>query len=146
MITPETELVTYKQWDNYAMRIFNANMRRDHRSLSWGGIASRAQSFIIEIQIDRDVMIVRKGWRAAMRGDLINCEVCGSEIEQAWHVVYAGEQGEQRHDICRACGESGFQFWNGAPSIVQGTRADTSENRACYPLWGTRQRRQRKAN
>lgn len=61
----EPEYVTFREWDSYARRIERANLRRDGRSLSFTGIAARAQKHIIECQ--RGGMVVRPGWRQAMR-------------------------------------------------------------------------------
>lgn len=63
----QTEFVTDRQWDSYATRIEQSNLKQLGRSVTRSGIARRAQSFIVEIQPDRRGMIVKKGWRKAMR-------------------------------------------------------------------------------
>lgn len=62
-----TEFVTNRQWNSYACRIQNANLKKYGTSLSATGIARRASIFIIDIQNDRDGMIVKTGWREAMK-------------------------------------------------------------------------------
>lgn len=61
----ETEVVTHRQWDSYATRIERKNLREHGRSLCRTAIARRAYDHIIEIR--EDTMIVRPGWREAMR-------------------------------------------------------------------------------
>lgn len=61
----ETEFVTHRQWDSYAKRIERRNLRQFGRSLTFTGIACRANSYIVEIRSEG--MIVRPGWRAAMQ-------------------------------------------------------------------------------
>lgn len=63
----DTEFVTDAQWDSYAHRVMSANLKRDGHSLSPSGIARRANTFIVDIQSDRKGMIVKKGWREAMK-------------------------------------------------------------------------------
>lgn len=63
----ETEFVTNRQWDGLASRIERSNLKKTGKSLSRTGIARRAQSFIVDIQPDKNGMIVRRGWRDAMR-------------------------------------------------------------------------------
>ncbi|MHC4621721.1 MAG: hypothetical protein ACYTEQ_28605 [Planctomycetota bacterium] len=63
-----TELVTYKQWDDQAKRIERHNLRRSGESLTFTAIERRASKYILEIRDDQKTMVVKKGWRAAMRG------------------------------------------------------------------------------
>lgn len=63
----ETEVVTRRQWDNYAARIERKNLKERGHSLTRTAIAYRANSYIIEIR--EDTMIVRTGWREAMRNE-----------------------------------------------------------------------------
>lgn len=65
---PETEGVTNRQWDAYARRIENANMKAEGHSLTASSIARRANSFVVDIRSDTNTMIVKKGWREAMKG------------------------------------------------------------------------------
>lgn len=65
-----TEFVTYRQWDSYAMRVEKANIKREGRSLTAGGIANRARFWIVEIQDDKKGMIVAKNWREAMKTEI----------------------------------------------------------------------------
>lgn len=69
-----TEFVTDRQWDGYATRIERQNMKNHHHSLTRTGIASRARSFIVEIRSYQNGMIVRLGWRDAMKAELIPVE------------------------------------------------------------------------
>lgn len=63
----ETEVVTHRQWDSYAARIERKNLKEHGHSLSRASIAYRANAYIIEIR--EDTMIVRTGWREAMRNE-----------------------------------------------------------------------------
>jgi len=69
-LLPITETVTFAQWDNYAKRIERKNLRECGRSLTFSGIANRANRFVIDIQPDHKVMIVKKGWREAMKQEV----------------------------------------------------------------------------
>ena len=62
-----TEFVTNRQWDNCAYRIMRKNLDKYGRSLTASGIAQRANNHIIDIRSDQDGMIVKTGWRDAMR-------------------------------------------------------------------------------
>lgn len=62
----DTEIVTHRIWDGYARRLERANLRREGRSLSFTSIAAQANPFIVEL-FSKDSMIVRKGWREAMK-------------------------------------------------------------------------------
>jgi TFIIF-interacting CTD phosphatase-like protein len=64
-----TEYVTYKQFDSMAKRIEKKNLKQYGRSLSFSGIARRAYSYIVELQDDHKCMIVKEGWREAMKKD-----------------------------------------------------------------------------
>ena len=61
-----TEYIKGRTWDSYARRLERANMRRCGRSLTAGGIAAGARGYIVELR-ESDIMIVRAGWRDAMR-------------------------------------------------------------------------------
>lgn len=63
----EIEFVTNRQWDGLSIRLEKKNLREKGKSLSATSIARAANSFIVEIQSDRDGMLVRPGWREAMR-------------------------------------------------------------------------------
>lgn len=63
----DTEFVTHRQWNGYASRIQNANLKKHGTSLTATGIARRASTFILDIQNDRNGMVVKKGWREAMK-------------------------------------------------------------------------------
>ncbi len=65
-----TEYVTDKQWCMCAKRIEKKNLKRHGKSLTFTGIARKANDFIIEIQ--EDCMIVRQGWREAMKTEVIS--------------------------------------------------------------------------
>ncbi len=60
-----TEFVTNRQWDAYASRVFNANIKRASHSLSPAGISRRAQAHIVEVRDGG--MVVKAGWREAMK-------------------------------------------------------------------------------
>ena len=66
MTTNETEFISGRQWDSYARRIERANIKATGQSITFTGIARRAQSFIIEM-LENDTMLVHKGWREAMK-------------------------------------------------------------------------------
>lgn len=61
------EAITYRQWDNYAKWLEKQNLKTKGRSLSFSSIAMGANNFIIEIQSDLKMIIVRRGWREAMK-------------------------------------------------------------------------------
>ena len=63
----DTEFVTDRQWDNYARRIEKRNLRLYGHSLTFTGIARRANAFIVDIRSDQKGMIVLVGWREAMK-------------------------------------------------------------------------------
>lgn len=67
----ETEFVTHKQWQSYALRIEKANLRDHGTSLSFSYFAKKARNHIIEIQDDRKGMIVTKGWQKTMKEESI---------------------------------------------------------------------------
>ena len=62
-----TEFVTHNQWDRYTNRVMRENCKVHGSSLSPAGISHLAHPFIEEIQDDRKGMIVKKGWREAMK-------------------------------------------------------------------------------
>jgi hypothetical protein len=66
----DTEFITHRQWDNYAKRVEKRNLRQHGSSLTFTAIAHRASAFIVEIRSEG--MIVRKGWREAMKGQQPN--------------------------------------------------------------------------
>ena len=61
----ETEYVTQRAWDGLARRLERERLRAFGTSLSAGSIAASANRYVIETSDDR-LMLVRKGWRAAM--------------------------------------------------------------------------------
>jgi hypothetical protein len=65
MSTPDTKWIAIRQWDSYARRVERRHLRQ--YSVSWSAttIAQRASACIVEIQTER--MLVRAGWRQAMR-------------------------------------------------------------------------------
>ncbi len=63
------EFVTDRQWDGCALRIERKNRREHGQSLTCTAISSRAHDHIVEIRSDQGGMLVRKGWRAAMKQD-----------------------------------------------------------------------------
>jgi hypothetical protein len=63
----DIEYISRKQWFSYARRIEKRNLKETGRSLTYTGIQQRARSFVVSIQIDTDTMIVKKGWRDAMK-------------------------------------------------------------------------------
>ncbi len=63
----ETEFVTDRQWDGLARRLQNRNLKTHGKSLTATSIASKANSFIVELQPWRGGMIVKVGWREIMR-------------------------------------------------------------------------------
>ena len=63
----QSEIVTGKQWDSYAQRVYREQMKRDGHSVTASTIARRAGHLIIEIYHGEDKMLVRPGWREAMR-------------------------------------------------------------------------------
>ena len=63
----QTEFVTDRQWDGYARRLMKANLKAKHVSLTQIGISGGASSYIVEIRSDQKGMIVRTGWREAMK-------------------------------------------------------------------------------
>lgn len=64
----KTEAITKKQWENYGRRIEKKNLREKAESLTFTAICRKAYNFIIETHTDNDIMIVKKGWRKAMKG------------------------------------------------------------------------------
>ena len=63
------EYIGKKQWDSYARRIEKRNLKTCGKSLMASGIARRARKYIIELRLDTNSMVVRKGWRKAMQDD-----------------------------------------------------------------------------
>lgn len=63
----DSEFVTNRQWDSYATRIMNKNLKLNGHSLTRSGICRRANDFILDIRSDQGGMIVKIGWREAMR-------------------------------------------------------------------------------
>ena len=63
----EIEFVTYKQFDSCAYRLEKHNLKRYNQSLTAGSIARHGNPYIIEIQPDRKGMLIRLGWREAMK-------------------------------------------------------------------------------
>ncbi len=61
------EFVLHAQWDAYARMLEKDNMKRHRVSLTFSGIARRANRHIIYIDDSRKGMMVRPGWREAMR-------------------------------------------------------------------------------
>jgi hypothetical protein len=61
------EMVTYAQWDGLAARLERRNLRRYGKSLTRGSISAAVDGFVLEVREDEKVLVVRKGWRAAMR-------------------------------------------------------------------------------
>ncbi len=61
------EYITYQQWENYAKRIERKNLREKGTSLSFSGIAMRANKHIICIEHDTNILIVKPGWRKRMK-------------------------------------------------------------------------------
>lgn len=82
----ETEYVTSCQWESYARRIENKNLKETGTSLTATGIARRAYSHIIET--DRGIMLVKKGWREAMEEKKeVYCHAC-SVVGGAGRAIY----------------------------------------------------------
>lgn len=65
----QIEFVTDRQWDSCARRIVNKNIKEKGQSLSATGIARRANSFIVDIRSDQKGMLVKVGWREAMKAE-----------------------------------------------------------------------------
>ena len=63
----DSEFVTNRQWDSYATRIMNKNLKLNGHSLTQSGICRRANDFILDIRSDQGGMLVKTGWREAMR-------------------------------------------------------------------------------
>lgn len=63
----DTEFITNRQWGSCAVRIMNKNLKAHGKSLTQSGIARRANDFILDIRSDQGGMIVKTGWRDAMR-------------------------------------------------------------------------------
>ena len=63
----DIEFVSNRTFDNYAKRIERKNMEQNGQSLTYSGIARRANPFIVDIQTDRKGMLVKVGWREAMK-------------------------------------------------------------------------------
>jgi len=62
-----TEWVSCKQWENYAKRIERKNLREKGTSLTFSSIERRAYPYVVEVRPDQKVMLVKVGWREAMR-------------------------------------------------------------------------------
>jgi len=61
------EYISNKTFTSYARRIERERMRKNGESLTAGSIARAAQGFIVEVRDDGRNLIVRTGWRDAMR-------------------------------------------------------------------------------
>lgn len=77
------EEISYKQWDSCAKRAQNAELKKSGRATSFASISNLvgAQKFILEIISDRKRMIVRKGWREAMKQAAISEKISRSSDE-----------------------------------------------------------------
>ena len=64
-----TEFVTNRQWDSCVSRIVNKNFKDRGHSLTRSAISRRANSFIVDIRDDQKGMIVKVGWKDAMKGE-----------------------------------------------------------------------------
>lgn len=60
-------IITSKQFQSYAKRCERVAMKENGESLTVGGIASRANEHIIEVRDNGKTLIVRDGWKEAMR-------------------------------------------------------------------------------
>ena len=63
----ETEVITYRRWDSYAKRIERKKLKERGKSLTFTGIERRANDYIVEVRPDEKTMVVKKGWREAMK-------------------------------------------------------------------------------
>lgn len=63
----ELEYISNKAWMSYAKRIERERMKAKGESLTFTAIARAAHGFIVESRSDDATLIVRRGWRAAMR-------------------------------------------------------------------------------
>ena len=61
------EYIDSKRIASYAKRLEKQRRKEVGRSLTFTGIARAASPFIVEIQSDRDVIVIRTGWREAMQ-------------------------------------------------------------------------------
>lgn len=62
-----TEFVTDHQWDGLARRLEKKNLKEHGESLTMGSIARHANRFIVDVRPDQKGMIVKIGWRQAMK-------------------------------------------------------------------------------
>jgi len=62
-----TELITYRQWDQMIGRAFKAQVRAHGIAHSRATISNKCNSFVVEIRDDDKTMIVKKGWREALK-------------------------------------------------------------------------------
>lgn len=60
------ERVSYQQWQGYAKRLEKQNLKQYGSSLSFSSIASSANSFVVELMDDYEIIIAKPGWREAM--------------------------------------------------------------------------------
>lgn len=67
MLKPDEERITFQQWDAAASRVFNKNIKEHGHSLSPVNIQRRAYYFIVDVRSCENTMVVRKGWRQAMK-------------------------------------------------------------------------------
>lgn len=63
----ETELVPYQKINSLAKRIEKANLKRLHTSPTWGTIANKVNSLILEVRSDPCVVLIRNDWREIMK-------------------------------------------------------------------------------
>jgi len=62
-----TEIISDRQWDQMVGRAFKSAVRRDGIAHSRATITNLCHSYIVEVRPVEKTMIVKKGWREALK-------------------------------------------------------------------------------
>ena len=66
-MSTEIEIITYQQWDAAVSRAVNAQMKVNHRAMTHSSVCNRTHRYIVEIRDGERTMIVKAGWRQAIK-------------------------------------------------------------------------------
>ena len=77
-----TEIISDRQWDHMVGRAFKSAVRRDGIAHSRATITNLCHNCIVEVRPDEKTMIVRKGWREALKAAAV-AESISSAVKMA---------------------------------------------------------------
>ena len=84
-----TEIVSGRQWDQMVGRAFKSAVRRNGIAHSRATITNLCHSYIVEVRPDEKTMIVKKGWREALKTAAV-AESVSSAVRMAMQVRKCG--------------------------------------------------------